>query len=427
MIFTLVSKAINTVDMNFELKKILYKLVVYPARLLFLPFTLLLIGFLYLIKPIKWVRVGQITGGRLGHLTLDTDILLRRIQAEPLSKNVCYFFVCGMTVANKQVLTMLRREMNIFQGSIPSLLYGVIFPVLERTPFHLTFPLNSSVAEYARYDEYNKAKPPLSFLGAEMDQGRELLMKMGLEFGEDRYVCVFARDSAYLGKIWSGHDYSYHDMRDGDINSYAEAIEYLLSKGYFILRMGAVVETPLKIDHPRVIDYAMSEFRSEFMDVFLMAHCKFFLGDTAGIFGLAYLFDVPTLSVNHTPFGLAPYCKTCLFIPKKLKKIDSGDSFPFYEAAKSGLEECQIADILKNEHELKYVDNTPAEILAVTREMCERLEGSFKYSEDEKRLMDAYCGFVTKYLSRDLKAPVGIMWLKENKELYFEDLSVIEN
>ena len=39
-----------------------------------------------------------------------------------------------------------------------------------------------------------------------------------------------------------------------------------------MLRMGAVVETPLASNHARVINYATNGMRSEFLDIYIAGH-----------------------------------------------------------------------------------------------------------------------------------------------------------
>ena len=49
----------------------------------------------------------------------------------------------------------------------------------------------------------------------------------------------------------------------------------LAEKGYWVFRMGKAVEDVFNVEHPRVIDYAQSNERSDFLDIWLMANCYF--------------------------------------------------------------------------------------------------------------------------------------------------------
>ena len=55
------------------------------------------------------------------------------------------------------------------------------------------------------------------------------------------------------------------------------------------------------------------------MDIHLGAKCRFFLGDTAGIYAISRIFRRPVAWVNYIPLDYAPtWSPSDLFIPKKL-------------------------------------------------------------------------------------------------------------
>ena len=54
-----------------------------------------------------------------------------------------------------------------------------------------------------------------------------------------------------------------------------------MERGAWCLRMGDPSMRPMP-RAPRVIDYAHSAIRSDWMDVFLCARCRFFIGNTSG-------------------------------------------------------------------------------------------------------------------------------------------------
>ena len=70
---------------------------------------------------------------------------------------------------------------------------------------------------------------------------------------------------------------------------------------------------------------------------------------------------------------------------------------------------------------LELEDNSPEDILKATEEMLARLEGSFKYSISEEKLMQAFQELWSNsdIICSDVPTPIGIEWLKQNKDLYF--------
>jgi putative glycosyltransferase (TIGR04372 family) len=101
--------------------------------------------------------------------------------------------------------------------------------------------------------------------------------------------------------------------------------------------MGAVVSEPLPGSRDeRIIDYAV-DFRSDFMDVYLAARCRFFLGTTSGLVCLPHLFDTPVAMSNVIPYTTLPWNRKGLFIPKLLRGRDDGAILTFEECEQLGL------------------------------------------------------------------------------------------
>ena len=88
---------------------------------------------------------------------------------------------------------------------------------------------------------------------------------------------LYVRDGAYQLQKFKARerDWSYHDFRHTDINNFLLAAEELTKKGYYVFRMGVVVEKKFQTKNPKIIDYANSTLRSDFMDVYLGAKCSF--------------------------------------------------------------------------------------------------------------------------------------------------------
>ena len=104
-----------------------------------------------------------------------------------------------------------------------------------------------------------------------------------------------------MNLTYEDRDWSYHDFRDTKIGSYEEAVVALAERGFWIFRMGKVVDSQLSVDHPRVMDYAMSTHRSDFLDIWLMAHCHFAISTGLGLDSIADIFRRPMVFVNYLP------------------------------------------------------------------------------------------------------------------------------
>ena len=66
---------------------------------------------------------------------------------------------------------------------------------------------------------------------------------------------------------------------------------------------------------------------------------------------------------------------------------------------------------------LEAEETSPQEILEATKEMLARLDGNFKYSPEEEKLMQAYHKLWSEsgFRGSPNKTPLGIAWLKQNQ------------
>ncbi|MBT5471057.1 MAG: hypothetical protein HOK41_10690, partial [Nitrospina sp.] len=182
-------------------------LVYFWFRLLGLVLVLPTIVFLWILKPFFWLKVGKIHHGRIGHLALETELFLRRRQLGVFPNGPIYCFVCDSRgVANGQLLTMFKRVMRIYEGRIFVSIFDAMFPFLKRTPFYQPLGLSNN-----EFFEFNNGKPSISFTQDEIQRGRELLKNMNVDMDNDNYVCIFARDNAFLDRTMPHNNWGHHD------------------------------------------------------------------------------------------------------------------------------------------------------------------------------------------------------------------------
>ena len=117
-----------------------------------------------------------------------------------------------------------------------------------------------------------------------------------------KFACFIIRDSTYLTNNFKDFDYSYHNFRDCNIENFLLAAETLADRGYYVLRMGKVVSSKLNSNNLKIIDYANSQFRSDFMDIYLGAKCKFILTTQTGYDAIPYVFRKPAAAIS-IPIG----------------------------------------------------------------------------------------------------------------------------
>jgi putative glycosyltransferase (TIGR04372 family) len=231
------------------------------------------------------------------------------------------------------------------------------------------------------------------------------------------FVCFFARDSSYLSSTYGHKDWNYHNYRDSDIDDYLVAASELTERGYFALRVGAIVGKPLATLSPGVLDYA-SDHRTDFMDIYLAANCRFFLTSGAGIDVVSRVFRRPIASVNSIPLEfLSTWGPQDLTIPRKLWIRDERRFMTFQEILDSGVGRFMDQSQYDSSG-LEPVPNTPDDIRALAVEMDERLNGTWSPSDEDEELQKRFWSLYRPsemngvFLSR-----IGAEFLRQNVDL----------
>jgi len=232
--------------------------------------------------------------------------------------------------------------------------------------------------------------PVLSFKSHEIDRGRSFLESIGID-AEQPFVCLNVRDSKFLQHSeplgWSNNrDWSYHNHRDTDIQDYVAAAEAISNMGYPVFRMGAIVAKPLLTDHPLIFDYATNGMRTEFLDMYLGAHCKFCVSTGTGWDSVPQIFRRPTIYVNLTPLIL----KDCIvrdlkIYPKILLDGKTGIELTLDQIFLKDLQENQLPEnFIKAEVAIR--DLNSEELVNAVTEMAARVEGTFVETSEQKQM-----------------------------------------
>lgn len=334
--------------------------------------VIFILPILYIFELVYPLRFSVLFYNRIGHLAINTEIFCRRLQLGLVSTKFHYLFLTSRP-ANEQLLKMYKRVLNIWDSSLILRVATFFLPLLERTRFYQEIPVKCN-----EYYEFAHGKSSLSFTDEEELRGREELKKMGIGT-DDWFVLIHARDPNYMKEKILAHqasenqkwNYEYN-YRDCKIENYLLAAEYITSQGGYVIRMGDVVDAPLNSHNLKIIDYAI-KFRSDFMDIYLCAKAKFFLGCTSGLCMVPTIFDVPVAQANyipypHTPFSIQDIFITKLTVDKKSEKILS-----YSEAAQRGLMGWEGETSFYEKKDVYLVENSSEEILDLCQEMNEEI------------------------------------------------------
>jgi len=315
-------------------------------------------------------RFGEIRTFILGHFVFDIEYYLRKRSLNG-SDSTDLFFIVG-DVSNSQWLRMVKRKVFV------SPLVKVLFKANRLLPNYQKYEIEKipKTVNSPVYDEiFASTKLQLRFTQQENNQGQKYLRCLGFE-PNDKFVCLVVRDKAYKNALSKDKDWSYHNYRDSDINSYSEMATVLAEKGYWVFRMGKVVDKPLAVAHTRIIDYASSQERSDFLDVWLSARCSICITTGTGLDEISGIHGIPSVFVNLLPLTHVPLYKFSLTVPKKLLWRETGNLLNINEY----MRHAYISTDDYQAQGIDIVDLTPKEITEAVMEMDLTIKGQTQLS-----------------------------------------------
>jgi putative glycosyltransferase (TIGR04372 family) len=236
------------------------------------------------------------------------------------------------------------------------------------------------------YVERTKVRHPVeSHLNpAASERARALAAEVGVTDAM-RLVCVHAREAGYkrgreVNDKASGRDDS---TRNARIETYFEAIDRLVAKGFVVVRVGDPSMEP--VVRPGVIDLATHPKRSALAEVHCLYRSAFLICGESGPLSVSYLTNTPIVTVNSTdPIGGYPMRRDGFYILKGVVDRRTGLRLRLGELLTEG-----YLRHLRDTKRFVYVENTPGEICAVVDEMLEWLDGAHVESAAQAEFRDA--------------------------------------
>jgi putative glycosyltransferase (TIGR04372 family) len=235
------------------------------------------------------------------------------------------------------------------------------------------FLVRWSEVEIGRDTLWGVVSPPYSEANQTIDWGKEHDQKLAIRFDSrlrlekcfpelrgKPYICLHVRTGGFL------NDHKYSAPRNSSIENYLPAIDELVTRGYFVVRLGDSAMPPLQRNG--VLDYAHHRQRSQFHDILLVEHCEAYVGSLTGPIDLACLFEKRILTLNTLSIAHCTWYRAgSLFIPKKAKL--NGKTLSLKQQI-----DLNLYEIMGNGHmnsEVEWIENSADEILAALREFLQ--------------------------------------------------------
>lgn len=349
--------------------------------------------------------------GRIGHLAIEADWFLKKQALGDYGAIKPILLASPGTIANPTLLAIWGLHISIITNAAARFL-------LRPLTYFSCLTIHTSAAatgfgEGALYPLVNNRwgeRAPIFRLPTELqERGRNAMRELGVP--EDAwFVCVHARDGVY-----SPGDEKFHAYRNGDISNCDLAVDTIIARGGWCIRMGETGTASLR-ERPGLVNYPDTKFKSDWMDVFLCANTRFFLGNTSGLCLVSTITNIPSALVNMTPhggsFGLG---HADISIPKQLRRND-GTGIELAEIFNSGASVYRYKSQFEDAG-LDLIENNAEEIRDLVIEMLDILDGTNTYSEEDDTLQLAYRDMLrAHHYSKNTQSRIGAAYLRAHRQ-----------
>jgi putative glycosyltransferase (TIGR04372 family) len=394
-----------------------------PAGLFYTALALLAVIAARLLRPILLIRFGNLRNHTLGTYSLHAECYVADRELGILQPKATDFFFHTEPRANRVLDGLIEQRINV----TPFAEYCA--RVNANIPGGAAHVCQLGNSQFDRLRDHHRVywhtRQHFSLSDDQITEARRILREKTGMPENAKFICFFSRTSSYLqslhwhGEIRKADEVPVENIRDSNITTYLPAAERMAAQGYWLFRMGAVVDERIPRSHPNIIDYA-AEFRSELLDIYLMSHCHMAFSDTTGLIDLSFMFRRPVARANVVNL-LTVYPWGEVFIPKLFWRKAEQRHMTLREILSLGLGTFgsgEWPDIAAR-HGLVAHNNTAEEIEDLVVETLDRLEGRWQQTATDDllqaRLKKIYAGQALP-IAGPLHAIIATSFLRRHPE-----------
>lgn len=300
-----------------------------------------------------------------GHLCLDYNMTLQLAKREG---SLVYFIPPEKKQIHNGIFELICNDVFILKDN--------------QLPLKAMFTEIEMGEESWPYYKRTLIKEPLSidFPPYHVEIFEKILFKqMGIS-RDDKIVTIHVREPYWYAFI--EHDCAVHDTHqyptNANIRNYAKTIEFLVSNGYKVIRIGKNPAT--SIEGSGVIDLATSPLRSDLFELYCIKRSEFLIASESGIRQAAELLGVPFVTINAIDlFACYPVHKKCLYLLKTIVDKNTRTVLSLNDLLSE-----RYHDFYRDTNKWEYIENTEDEILYTVREMIDMIDNRYEITEEQK-------------------------------------------
>lgn len=348
---------------------------------------------LYIFSLIKGKKIVPVINPAIGHYLLNIYLWNK-------SFDKCIFFFANDTEKTNEFLTQklqrtlhfdtkyakvfeIYKAINIFKIKFIKI-YNILLFQNKTTLITNAVLINRpevghDVCKLDYSSIFNGKKKIFEFNNNENAIGNNYLIKNNIH--NKKFICLSFRTQEYYNET-KDDSVSKMSFRNVDPSNYVKSLEYLTGLGYYIIRMGKNIKKPFPFKNDKFIDYAVSDERNDFLDIWLTAKCFFIYGPGGGLLDMSTAFNKPHLATEEFPPGRLPS-----FQPKSSFLLNLSEK---NEKPLSIKDLIKLDVIWRNDgtyfynNSIKILNNNPDDILNSLIDFIEKMEKGFELSKLSK-------------------------------------------
>lgn len=322
----------------------------------------------------RYRALDSIWARHIGHLGIIDYVVKLGILEGRRPEDTILYVPRGIPVANRFLMQQIATHLRLVEdpadlpfpaGAVQALHYDLFAPRLsDRTTSHYW-----KVAGEVHAVWHREGRAPLFKYSNEMSElGWARLQKAGIPNGA-WFVVLHVREREPDGRASN-----INAARNAEISTYFPAIAEITRRGGWVIRIGDPSMTVLPAI-PNVLDYCHSQIRADWMDIFILASCRFLIGTNSGPAFVPSIYGVPQVLTNWWPIGERPWQPRDIFIPKLLRRISDDRYLGLAEMLSSPFGWCYSRRYLAQHGDVRVENNDAEMIRAGVAEMLDRLDG----------------------------------------------------
>ena len=175
-----------------------------------------------------------------------------------------------------------------------------------------SFNLISSSPHSKIYHKYDKEFKNIEIFNLKIDyieKEKEKFFKENRELDLNNLLIFHHREKYYLNRT---------DLRGSDIETYVDGLNFLINKGYSLIRLVDKYSKKNIIQDKNYKEYSIDNLSNQKSQYFLIKYCRGFIGNGSGPISIATLFDKPILETNIWGQRVHAFNNRGSFILKKI-------------------------------------------------------------------------------------------------------------